>query len=200
MPPVHPLWRPFDQPTPEEVSSAHVGDAPSWSKTIEVVAPDPSWPQSFTDLAAIVRTSLGDRARVVEHVGSTAVPGLYAKPVIDIDLTVAGSSDESAYIPDLVATGFVFVIREPDWEEHRCLARQEPHCNLHVFSVGAMEPQRHRVFRDWLATHADDRDAYATLKRQLATRQWDSTMEYNNEKGALIYAIYEVLLGFVWVS
>jgi GrpB-like predicted nucleotidyltransferase (UPF0157 family) len=91
---------------------------------------------------------------VVEHVGSTAVVGLPAKPVIDIDLTVADSVDEAAYVPALEGVGFRLVIREPWWHEHRCLVHDDPRCNLHVFSPGAPEPVRHRIFRDWLAFRA----------------------------------------------
>ena len=112
---------------------------------------------TFDDAPPLINAALGDSALSVEHVGSTAVPGLPAKPVIDIDLTVAESGDEPAYVPSLERCGFVLVIREPWWYEHRCLRRQEPACNLHVFSPDCAEAERHRIFRDWLRSHPADR-------------------------------------------
>ena len=138
-----------------------------------------------------MRDALGDRVLDLQHIGSTSVAGLHAKPVIDLDLTVADSADEASYLPDLEAAGFTLRVREPDWEEHRCLRGADPVCNLHVFSPGAVEPQRTRAFRDWLREHDDDREAYAALKRDLATRPFDSVMDYNAEKGELVYEIYE---------
>lgn len=158
---------------------------------IEVVPPDPYWPAQYDRIADVVRGCLGRRVLSLQHVGSTAVPGLHAKPVVDVDLTVADSADEASYLTDLAAVGFVLAIREPDWEQHRCLVLRTPRCNLHVFSPGAIEPQRHVAFRDWLATHAEDRNSYATLKRSLATHSHTSVMAYNNEKAELIYEIYE---------
>ena len=116
------------------------------------------WPQAYSVVRDRVVAALGIRLLAIEHVGSTAVPGLWAKPVIDIDLTVADSADEDAWLPDLEAVGFVLRVREPDWEEHRVLRGQDPATNLHVFSSDAREPHRVRMFRDWLRTHPEDRD------------------------------------------
>ncbi len=191
-PATHPLWRPYVRPTDEMLAAARVGDVtPLPGNRVEVVAPDPTWPATYDEIARSVRAALGERALALEHVGSTAVPGLYAKPVIDLDLTVADSGDEPAYLPDLEAAGFVLRVREPEWEEHRCLRLEQPAANLHVFSPGATEPRRHRAFREWLTDHRDDRVAYAALKRDLATRPFESVMAYNNEKGVLVYEIYE---------
>ena len=185
----HPLWRPFEQPTPEEIAKARV--RPHQPAPVEVVAPDPEWPVVFQRLRARIEHVLGDRARSVLHVGSTSVPGLWAKPVIDIDLEVADSADEPAWLPDLEAEGFVLAVREPEWEEHRCLKLLDPNCNLHVWSPGASEPRRHLMFREWLMSHPEDRAAYAALKQQLAGQGFEDAMLYNNAKGALVYDIYE---------
>ena len=83
-----------------------------------------------------IRDALGDRVLELEHVGSTSVAGLAAKPVIDIDLTVADSSDEAAYVGDLEAIGYELRIREPNWHEHRCLMMERPRSNLHVWTPG----------------------------------------------------------------
>jgi len=188
---LHPLWQSFHRPSLEEMDRAAVSGKRQLTSEITVVAPDPLWPEQYECLASTIRQVLGRRVMTLEHVGSTSVPDLYAKPVIDVSLTVADPADEPSYIPDLTNEGFNLVIREPDWQEHRCLVRSAPRCNLHVFPPGSVEPKRQRAFRDWLRSHPDDRDAYASLKRELATRGFASVMEYNNAKAGLIYDIYE---------
>lgn len=158
---------------------------------VEVVAPDPSWAKSYLAARKRICAALGQRALRVEHVGSTAVPGLWAKQVIDIDLTVADSADEGAWLPDLEAAGFVLRVREPDWEEHRLVRGQAPTSNVHVFSAGAREPRRHLLFRDWLRTHPDDRDRYSAVKREVAARGFTDSMLYNNAKAGFVYDLYE---------
>lgn len=185
----HPLWRPYDPPTPEEIAAARV--APTDAAPVEVVAPDAAWPDEFDRVRTRIIAALGDRALGVRHVGSTSVPGLWAKPVIDVDLTVADPADEAAYLPDLEAAGFALRVREPDWEEHRMLRGQAPVSNVHVFGPGAVEPAREVAFRDWLRTHPDDLAAYAALKRDLAAKGFTDVMDYNNAKASLIYDIYE---------
>lgn len=145
-------------------------------------------------LAAVITEALGDSALAVEHVGSTSVPGLLAKPVIDIDLTVADSRDEQAYVLALERRGFVLVIREPWWYEHRCLRREEPGCNLHVFSPECAETERHRIFRDWLRCHPEDRSLYAAAKTAAAAETRASgghTMDYNARKEFVVREIYD---------
>ena len=185
----HPLWRPFDPPDEEAIAAVRL---PSWQpEQITVVDPDPAWPAEFERVRALVEEALGDDALDVVHVGSTSVPGLAAKDVIDAELTVADSADEDAYVPRLEAAGFQLRIREPDWEEHRLLRHHDPRTNLHVFSAGAVEPQRTTAFRDWLRGHPDDRDAYAAHKRQVATQGFTDGMLYNNAKAAFVYDLYE---------
>jgi GrpB-like predicted nucleotidyltransferase (UPF0157 family) len=187
--PTHPLWRPFELVDLDTVDQVTVGDVTS--TPVVVVPYDERWPELFEEVATRVRAALGDRVRALDHVGSTSVPGLAAKAVIDVDLTVADSSDEPAYVPDLEAAGFVLRVREPDWEEHRMLTVPERTVNLHVFSTGATEPRRHLLFRDWLRRDPDDRDLYAATKTALAQRGFTRAMEYNNHKAALVYDIYE---------
>lgn len=185
----HPFWRPYAPPTDQEIARARV--APTDQSLVEVVAPVSSWPQQFAEVRDTVVAALGDRALSVRHVGSTSVPGLWAKPIIDVDLIVADSGDETAYLPDLEAAGFVLRVREPEWEEHRCLRGTDPPSNLHVWSPGSQEPARHAAFRDWLIDHPDDREAYAALKRDLAAQGFTDAMQYNNAKAGLIYDIYD---------
>ncbi len=150
---------------------------------------DAAWPQQFESIAADVRDALGTRARDVMHVGSTSVPGLAAKPVIDIVVTVDESADEDAYVPALERIGFRLAVREPEWNEHRMLKRDTPAVNLHVYSVGCDEVERLVRFRDWLRTHAADRDLYEATKRQLATRRWDRVQDYADAKTDVVTGI-----------
>ncbi len=158
---------------------------------IRVVAPDPEWPRSYAILRERVLGALGDRALAIEHIGSTSVPGLWAKPMIDIDLTVADSADEEAWLPDLKASDFLLRLREPEWEEHRLFGSTAPAGRLHIFSAGAREPQRHVMFRNWLRTHAEDRDEYAAVKREIAAQGFTDGMLYNNAKAWFVYDLYE---------
>ena len=191
-------------PTPEEITRHHDDQPPPgldpWvgglrpRTDIEVVDPDPAWPERFTELCGRIRAVLGERALRVEHVGSTAVPGLAAKPVIDVDLTVADAADEPAWLPPLEEAGFLLTIREPWWQEHRALRHDDPWCNLHVFGPEAPEPVRHRLFRDWLREHPDDLAAYARTKRaaaEAANAAGEHVMQYNARKEALIREIYD---------
>ena len=96
-------------------------------------------------------------ALAIEHVGSTAVPGLAGKNVVDIDLTVTNPADEEAYVPALSSIGYILTVREQSWHQHRCLQLQSPRANVHVFGSDCPETIRHRMFRDWLSTHPGDR-------------------------------------------
>ena len=187
--PTHPLWRPFGLVDLDHAATVRVGPPPP--RRVTVVPYDPAWPGAFDAVAGQVRAALGDRVLALTHIGSTSVPGLAAKPVIDVDLTVADSGDEAAYVPDLEAAGFVLRFRDVEWEEHRVLSTESPVTNLHVISPGDREAQRHIVFRDWLRGHPDDRDDYAKLKTALGNRGFSDSMDYNNQKAALVYDIYE---------
>jgi GrpB-like predicted nucleotidyltransferase (UPF0157 family) len=160
---------------------------------VEVTDPDPAWPRQYDDLAGRIREALGWRVLQLEHVGSTAVPGLAAKPVIDIDLTVADPEREQDYMPALVTIGFRLVIREPWWYGHRALRADEPFCNLHVFGFDSPEPVKHRIFRDWLRGNPAERDLYAAAKRQAAAEAnaaGEHVMQYNARKQQVIREIY----------
>ncbi len=148
----------------------------------------------YQDLAERIRGALGDKVLDLEHVGSTSVPGLAAKPVIDIDLTVADATDEDAYVGPLDAIGFELRIREPKWHEHRCLMLAEPRSNLHVWNPNSPEAIRHRMFRDWLRDHPDDRDLYAGAKLQSAEASnaaGEEVMAYNLRKQPVIRDILD---------
>jgi GrpB-like predicted nucleotidyltransferase (UPF0157 family) len=183
----------FDDSPPPPGADAWVFDATP-ATGIEVTEPDPAWPRWYAELAARIREALGWRALQIEHVGSTSVPGLSAKPIIDIDLTVADSDREQDYVSALEKAGFTLVIREPWWYGHRALTADEPRCNLHVFGPDSPETVRHRIFRDWLRGNPGDRDLYAAAKRQAASEanaRVEHVMQYNARKQQVIREIYQ---------
>jgi GrpB-like predicted nucleotidyltransferase (UPF0157 family) len=161
-------------------------------ETVAIVPYDPQWPHRFDTLAERIRLVLGETALDVEHVGSTSVPGLAAKDVIDIDLTVADPRDESAYVPALERIGYVLTVREPSFHEHRCLRLGQPRVNLHVFGPDCPEAIRHRMFRDWLRDNPDDRARYEAAKRA-AVPGGGSVMDYNFRKQQVVRDIYDRL-------
>src|SRR5262249_24882897 len=136
-----------------------------------------------------IRRALGRRALLVEHVGSTSVPGLAAKPVIDIILVVDDSSDEPAYVPPLEAEGYTLRIREPDWHEHRVLKGPDTNVNLHVFSDRCIEVERMLAFRDWLRAHTEDRYLYEDEKSRLARKEWKYVQNYADAKSNVVQQI-----------
>ncbi len=125
----------------------------------------------------------------IEHAGSTSVPGLVAKPVIDIVLVVSDSADESAYLPALESAGYSLRIREPNWYEHRMFKGPDTDVNLHVFSLGCPEVERMLLFRDWLRGSPADRDLYARTKLKLAEQEWEHVQDYADAKTAVVEEI-----------
>ena len=175
--------------TEEQIRAATVGEPRVHGGPIKLVDYDPAWPELFAREARRIGAALGDRSVEIEHVGSTAVPGLAAKPVIDILLVVANSADEETYVPALEAAGYVLRIREPDWHEHRVLKGRDTDVNLHVFSVGCPEIERMLLFRDRLRTSQADRELYERKKRGLAGREWKYVLNYADAKGAVVEEI-----------
>src|SRR6516165_6563750 len=139
---------------------------------------DPHWPEAFRREADRIRGLLGCQALQIEHIGSTAVPCLAAKPIIDILLVVADSSDESTYVPTLESAGYFLRIREPNWHEHRMFKGPAADVNLHVFSSGCPEIARILTLRNWLRSDAADRDLYERTKRRLAQLEWKDVQNY----------------------
>lgn len=189
------LWR---VPTDEEITRHHEPDphedpwvlGPPKSAVVEIVPYNQEWPARFAALAMDIRAALDAVAVGLEHVGSTSVPGLAAKDVIDIDLTVADPTDEDRYVPPLEQLGYVLTIREPSFHQHRCLALPEPRVNLHVFGPGCPETIRLLMFRDWLRTHPDDREQYEQAKRR-AVPGGGHVMDYNRRKQDVLREIYD---------
>lgn len=180
-----------DPPVPPGRTMYAPGAGPA--PEVHVVEADERWAQWYDALAGWVREALGWRVLDLQHIGSTAVPGLPAKPVIDIDLVVADSADEAAYLPALEARGFELRVREPWWFEHRVLRHTDPRCHLHVFGPDAPEPVKHRIFRDWLRGNPDERELYARAKREAAEAAraaGEHSMQYNARKEQVVREIY----------
>jgi GrpB-like predicted nucleotidyltransferase (UPF0157 family) len=173
----------------EELQEVRVGPIVPHNAPITLAEYDPEWPALFALEADRIRALLGDRAVLVEHAGSTSVPGLAAKPIIDIVLAVPDSADESAYVPTMEAAGYVLRVREADWFEHRLFKGPDTDINLHVFTAGSTEIDRMLLFRDWLRASDADRDAYLRVKHDLAQRTWRHVQHYADAKSAIVAEI-----------
>jgi GrpB-like predicted nucleotidyltransferase (UPF0157 family) len=182
--------RPRRGPTTEEqLRAAWVTEPPRLMGRIRVVDYDPEWPRLFRREAERIRAALGRRVVQLEHIGSTSVPGLAAKPIIDILLVVPDSADEPAYLPDLEAAGYVLVIREPEWFQHRCFKGPDTDVNLHVYTPGCPEIERYLLFRERLRGHPEERARYQRVKRELAERDWTYVQEYADAKTEVVEGI-----------
>jgi GrpB-like predicted nucleotidyltransferase (UPF0157 family) len=174
-----------------EFLAARVAAPDQLNGPIELARYDPTWPLSYARLSEQIHLALGERVRRLEHVGSTSVPGLSAKPVIDMVLVVSNSRDEASYVHPLEQIGYTLRIREPAWYEHRVLRPPELQGNLHVFSEGCPEVEQMLLFRDWLRSHPEDLMLYEQAKRELAGRTWKYTQEYADAKTGVIQQILE---------
>lgn len=173
----------------EEILAVRIGGMVPLTGPIQIDDYDPEWPALFEREAARIRDALGDRVVLLEHVGSTSVPGLAAKPRIDILLVVPDSADEPSYVPPLEAAGYVLRIREPDWHEHRVFKGPDTDVNLHVFSPGSSEIERMLLFRDWLRSNPSDLRLYEKTKRELARREWKYVQNYADAKTEVVEEI-----------
>lgn len=151
--------------------------------------PDAVWPRQYAEVAARIRQALGPVAVVVEHVGSTSVPRLAAKPFLDVLLLVPDPGAEATYVPGLEAAGFLLHVREPDWHQHRFFRAQDPEVQIHVFAVGSKEAQRMLLFRDRLRADEDERALYEKAKRRLAARSWTRVQDYADAKSEVVEEI-----------
>jgi len=175
--------------TDEQIARATVGEPTLLNGKIILADPDPIWPDLYDREAARIRSILGEKVLLLEHVGSTSVPELVAKPILDLLLVVANSSDEASFVPALEAEGYVLRIREPDWFEHRLLKGPDADINLHVFSQGAVEVDRMIAFRDHLRKDRGDRQRYDDVKRELAQRDWKYVQNYADAKSDIVAEI-----------
>ena len=176
-----------NDPIEERLRDVVIGDVEP--QTIIVADYDPAWPERFRREEARIRAALGEGALAVEHIGSTSVLGLAAKPIVDILLVVEDSADEASYLPALEAAGYVLRVREPDFDEHRMFRTPQKDVHVHVFSAGSAEIERYLLLRERLREDEGDRELYARTKRELANREWPSMDHYAEAKTEVIEGI-----------
>ncbi|MGW7088960.1 GrpB family protein [Streptomyces sp. NPDC054871] len=182
--------------TAREIEAAHLDAPPKLNGQVTLREYDPRWPAVFEREAVRMGERLGHVDHRIEHVGSTSVPDLPAKPVIDMLLTVLDPADEAGYVPALEGLGFTLVIREPEWYEHRVLRKYHldpggESANLHVLPEGCQEVVRMLRFRDRLRTVSSDRKLYADAKRLLSLQRWEYMQNYADAKSEVVVAILE---------
>jgi putative glutamine amidotransferase len=162
------------------------------TRAYALAEPDPAWPVLFDAEAARIRRALGDLAVRVDHVGSTSVPGLPAKPVIDVQVSVASMTPRSGYVEPLVAAGYGWTL-DPWDDTHEYFYSLEDAAgerfHIHVCESTREWERRHLAFRDWLRSHPEDAAAYAELKRSLAQQHPRDVHTYTHGKGAFIRSI-----------
>ncbi len=178
-------------PSDEYLKEVTIGNVEELDGKVTLCEYNNIWAELFQKERDKIGKALNGNFVSVEHVGSTSVPGLCAKPILDILLLVEDSRDELIYVPALGKAGYVLKIREPDWYEHRVLKGAFPKVNLHVFSSGCVEADRMIAFRDWLRTHEEDRERYATAKRTLAEKTWKYMQNYADAKSEIVAKIFQ---------
>ncbi|MDQ1604330.1 MAG: hypothetical protein QOE01_2175 [Actinomycetota bacterium] len=167
-------------------NEVYLGPREKHDGPVLLAEPDAGWPRTAEALIADLDDALGDTAVVLEHVGSTSIPGLPAKPIIDLVLGVPDPSDEPAYVPQIEAVGYELHLREPEWHEHRLLKHTDPPVNLHVFAADSGEIERMVGFRDHLRRDPADLDRYRRAKRELAARTWEFVQDYADAKSEVV--------------
>jgi GrpB-like predicted nucleotidyltransferase (UPF0157 family) len=180
-----------EQRRDDGLQAVTLGPVHPHNATITLAAYDPGWPALFRREADRLGAALGADALGIEHVGSTSVPGLMAKPVVDVLLLVRNSADEPGYVTRLQDAGYVLRIREPDWFEHRLFTRPDTSVNLHVFSSGSAEAARMLRFRDRLRADDAARNRYEHVKRELARRTWRHVQDYADAKTTVVEEILD---------
>jgi GrpB-like predicted nucleotidyltransferase (UPF0157 family) len=176
-----------DDPLLDRLRDVVIGDL--GPVRVQLVEHDPAWSVLFSEHAQRIRDGLGKTARRVEHIGSTAVPGLAAKPIIDILLVVDDPADESSYLPALEAAGYELRVREADFDEHRMFRTPARDVHIHVSPPWSLEIDRYLVLREHLRASPVARAAYEARKRELASRDWPTMDHYARAKGAVIEAL-----------
>jgi GrpB-like predicted nucleotidyltransferase (UPF0157 family) len=147
---------------------------------------DPAWTARFEQVHAALQQALGPAAHRIEHFGSTAVPGLGAKGIIDVMVTVDDADDEPAFGPLLERHGFHIRVRQPG---HRMYRTPDLDVHVHILTEGSEAARIRLLFRDWLRHDESDRRLYEHTKRELARQDWAATNAYSEAKGAVVAEI-----------
>jgi len=170
---------------------ARPGETEGRSREYGLAEPDAAWPAAFDRAATELHEILGGVADRIDHVGSTSVPGLAAKPTIDVQVSVGSMVPRTAYVDPLVANGFRWVV-DPWTDTHEFFSRDtdgERSLHVHVCASGSEWERRHIEFRDWLRAHPDDAAAYAALKRELVAAHPRDIYSYTYGKGEFIRGV-----------
>jgi len=166
---------------------------PKISTPILIEPYNPEWPEFFIRESSLIRLSIGRYISVIEHIGSTAVPGLAAKPVIDMLIGVKSLADSPRFVPGLEQLGYIYVPEhEVDLPERRYLYKQqegEDSFHLHMVEVESGFFRRHIAFRDYLRSHPEIAAEYASLKLRLAHEFGPDRSGYTDAKTEFIQSI-----------
>jgi GrpB-like predicted nucleotidyltransferase (UPF0157 family) len=158
---------------------------------IDVVDYDPAWPALFEEMRVRLAAALGPLAKRIDHVGSTAVPGLAAKPIVDIQVSVPDIDDEDAYRGPIESCGFALRYREPGHRYFRPPPGLPRSWQVHVCTVGSEWERNHLLFRDYLRAHPAAASRYAAVKREVAAQHRADRIAYTDAKGPLINEMLE---------
>lgn len=161
------------------------------NQTIVLKPYDENWSILFEREKQRISTILKDKALMIEHIGSTSVPGLIAKPIIDILLVVEDAGKEEDYVDDLVSHGYILRIKEPDFENHHMFLGSDTDIHLHVFSKGSKEIEKYLLFRNYLRAHQEVRELYANTKKTLAKKKWKYVQNYADAKSDVVQQIMD---------
>jgi GrpB-like predicted nucleotidyltransferase (UPF0157 family) len=155
-------------------------------RALVIADPDPAWAAAYATHERRIREALGPVAVAVEHIGSTSVPGLAAKPIIDVLVTVRDITAEEDYLDPLLAAGYELRVREPG---HRMVRTPSRDTHVHVVPTGSVAATDYLLLRDHLRTHPEDRGLYEQTKRSLMATEWADMNDYADAKGPVIAAI-----------
>ena len=159
------------------------------NQTIQLNPYDEKWPALFEREKERILKILKDKALMIEHIGSTSVSGLMAKPIIDILLVVEDVGKEDDYMDDLCRHGYILRVREPDFENHHMFKGPDTDIHLHVFSKGSKEIEKYLLFRNYLRLHDDARELYENTKKELAKKTWKYVQNYADAKSEVVQKI-----------
>ena len=157
-------------------------------RPVVIVEYDDAWARRFEVEAGRIDGALGSTALAIEHIGSTSVPGLAAKPIVDILVVVADVDDDSVFRAQLEQAGYELRVREPGHRMFRTPARD---VHVHIWRVDDPEVEKYLLFRDWLRASADDRARYQARKRELAQQEWGDMNDYADAKTDTVHAILD---------
>ena len=159
------------------------------NQTIQLNPYDEKWPALFEREKERILKILKDKALMIEHIGSTSVSGLMAKPIIDILLVVEDAGKEEDYMDDLCRHGYILRVMEPDFENHHMFKGPDTDIHLHVFSKGSKEIEKYLLFRNYLRLHDDARELYENTKKELAKKTWKYVQNYADAKSEVVQKI-----------